>query len=511
MCLMLGLLLSVVLVIAVAPSLPTIHSQSNGALNVSENATLNVTVLDSDVDRLWGNIVIWNKTVNTKVYKYSAKINSTYNPDLVVPINGTGGFFGKTIWVNARNNLTLYWNNVTDYIVGDSNNNIVPFETFGGGQNNSVTQLWNTSIYSAVYHLEDATDHTNNSKDGSNAGASLTSCYFGNCYNFTSSANNRFIMHNEIVNVTGNTNYTVLWLAHLNNIGPDLDTDERALVMLNRDGHTEFETQGSHLELFYRTSGGGEAPEVQSGDIINANVWYSMAGTYLTNTDQLRYYMNGSHIINASLDTSIKNPSALVRNHTLGGREEVGGLDEQTDAAIDEVWILNKALTEPEISFWHNTTIQTYEMTIDTTEVNTRFCAFNNVSSGTRVSCTPKLTYNTTYYWFVNITDLTSTTTTPWYNFTTFESSSAENNSKNSGSSVGEEGGQESSGGGGGSSKTNTKGNATQEGNETSSTDQSLSGDGDNPILESISNFFESLFDKVRYFFLRLFLPVSEI
>lgn len=136
-------------------------------------------------------------------YQYRLAIDcSSLDQNQPFLINGTQGFYidgyHQLIWTRCIDDLYLYYNDHTDYLIGTETTRIGQEVELGTGTSYNVTDVWN-SDYSAVYHLTETGstyyDSTSNDNDGTLTGSpnQNVSCVIAGCVDIQQSDGDDYI------------------------------------------------------------------------------------------------------------------------------------------------------------------------------------------------------------------------------------------------------------------------------------------------------------------------------
>lgn len=268
---------------------------------------------------IWINISIGGIPLNmswwngTRLYRHNISCD---NMDDQVPcaVNGSDGITqlngvecGKQeIWTycsrpsSKGTNISLYFNDCTDYIVVNESGNLPMEVAVGNSSSNNPTDVWDVN-YTAVYHTTinssggvNVTDSTKNGHDGRAAGggsadltipANETDCLFGSCAQFENVG--AFDTNIYSTQLPGDSNFTVefflyedSWSQYDFPFGWESGTDGIALGWY---GAADFQ---------WRFQG---AAKFTSAEPI-AQRWVHVGCTYNDVADDLIGYFNGSQV-----------------------------------------------------------------------------------------------------------------------------------------------------------------------------------------------------------------------
>jgi len=217
----------------------------------------------------------------------------------------------------------------------------------------SNISTFDTNRFYAVYHMEDETDATSNYYNGILFNTTTVDCVIGQCQRFGLSKESIFILPKDMINGNGSQNYSITWLAKLNQLRPpSRHQDEELFILLGNEAHVEFEIEDSTLEIFSRDCNREEIPEAKTEKLLHNNTWYFFTVTYSEQTDFVQFYLNATPVLNMSVECSraFYYNNSIKRNNSIGAREETRNrIQEQIKADIDEVWFWKETLNRKQI------------------------------------------------------------------------------------------------------------------------------------------------------------------
>jgi len=278
--------------------------------------------------------------------------STTYRRDIVnetstsiaLAVNSTGGFGGNTIWTNPGfGDLFLYYNTTAEYIVGNDSNETVPFETEGGGLNNSISSVYDQLHLFHFYNQTKNMINSSNDLIGSNVLTSDNGVFSkANYYDGTAYS------YSDNVNIT-TQNFSVEFWFKVNSTGSAQQhivdkwdvTDRSFIIRLEND----------ILKFYIRNTGDSTTATLGTTSGILNQTWYHAVALYNQSSQNISIYIDGKH-----------NASGIVgsdRNLGNNARFTIGANYHENFTAdlqgtVDELRIYDKVISPVRIEETYN-------------------------------------------------------------------------------------------------------------------------------------------------------------
>lgn len=327
-------------------------------------------------------------------YAYRQNITNPATFNNSFSINGTTGFLGKFIWVNATSVKSIYYYNSSNYTVTDSSDNVIPFDTVGtGGLTYTPTYVYPAKAL-GVYHLSinstsqyDSVNKHNgtciNTPNFTNSGK------FGSAYLFNSST---------YINLTSADfemqNFTVsVWVKPRS---AKTQTPLAIQLQTNTNQAGIWLYMNTTAFILYYYTGTNVLNTLNGGNYV-ADTWYNVVFRKIN--ANMTWFING--VYNGS-----KNSTSAVIDYTVTTtkRTQIGsGWDSTTaylpmNGTVDELVILNNTyLTNNQIIEIYNNslTVGAGSMTLNTIENRPNcVCAGINTNWAVNLSNSCNITTN---------------------------------------------------------------------------------------------------------------------
>lgn len=224
------------------------------------------------------------------------------------------------------------------------------FGQFTGAE--SYGELNTDAEYSvqALWHLESLSDETANNNDLTIQGqASLITGKFGQAYNLDGI--NDHLTADDHASISGLSAVTLTYWVNFDAFATTGGHVHGIVAKSNYADNREYRMRLERDRLIWHVSSDGTDPGADETEIddslLSIGVWYFLAGTYDSATNELNLYLDA-----VLMDTVSYTSSGLYDGSAklgIGAYGDGGDANKHLDAQIDEVTIFNRALSSAEI------------------------------------------------------------------------------------------------------------------------------------------------------------------